>query len=104
MERTGVVPLPALDRLMPTDPSERSDWSELDLLTVSEATERLDEEAALVQRQIADQPGAEALAALQHRLTLLDRARERSRKAIVAITPGPVRTLAEIAETPGPPD
>lgn len=89
---------------MPLDPSERSDWSELDLLTVSEATERLDEETAHVRRQMAERPGPEALAALQHRLTLLDRARARSRKATVAITPGPVRTLAEIAETPGPPD
>ncbi len=90
---------------MPVDPSERSDWSELDLLTVSEATDRLDEETALVRRQIAAaEPGSPALAALLRRLALLDRARERSARATVAITPGRVRTIAEIAETPGPPD
>jgi hypothetical protein len=94
---------------MPLDPSERSDWSELDLLTVSEATERLDDETALVRQQVeeleaAEPADVEALAAAQRRLSLLDRARERSMKATVAIAPGRVRTIEEIAETPGPPD
>jgi hypothetical protein len=94
---------------MPLDPSERSDWSELDLLTVSEATVRLDEETARVRKQVeeleaAEPVDAEELAAAQRRLGLLGRARDRSLNTTVAIAPGRVRTIVEIAETPGPPD
>lgn len=89
---------------MALDPSQRSDWSELDLLTIAEATDRLDEEAAAVRREIETGTDPALVAAARHRLVLLDRAREASQKATVAISPGRVRTLAEIAITPGPPD
>jgi hypothetical protein len=53
-----------------------SDWSDLDLLTTTEVTERLVAEIAAVEGEIAeldnaDRPEADSLAALQRRLTAL---------------------------------
>jgi hypothetical protein len=101
---------------MPKPDPNASDWSDLDLLTVSEATERLDEEMAAVRASIealgaapatgpdADPAAGARLAEARHRLVLLERARVRAAKPSVVITPGRVRTLAEVAATPGPPD
>jgi hypothetical protein len=94
---------------MPTPDPDASDWSDLDLLTVSEATERLDEETEAVRRQIAalteaGEPDEAALAVVRRRLILLDRARERARTATVTVATGRVRTRAEVEATPGPPD
>ncbi|HEX4252537.1 MAG TPA: hypothetical protein VH008_32045 [Pseudonocardia sp.] len=108
---------------MPKPDPNASDWSDLDLLTVSEATERLDEEIAAVHASIealssagtgggarpaevqqADPAAGALLAEARHRLELLERARVRAAKPSVAITPGRVRTRAEIDATPGPPD
>jgi predicted nucleotidyltransferase len=93
---------------MPKPDPNASDWSDLDLLTVSEATERLDEEVAAVRAEVdalAEDPArATELTKAQHRLVLLERARIRAAKTSVVITPGRVRSLAEVAETPGPPD
>ena len=86
-----------------------SDWSDLDLLTVSEATERLDEEIAAMRREIGElgsaaRPAEARLAAARHRLTLLEGARERAHTPKVTVTPGRVRTRTEVEATPGPPD
>jgi len=96
---------------MPKPDPNASDWSDLDLLTVSEATERLDEELSVVRASIealsgvGTDPGAAArLAEARQRLVLLERARVRAAKPSVVITPGRVRTLVEVATTPGPPD
>jgi hypothetical protein len=53
-----------------------SDWSDLDLLTTAEATERLVAEIASVEAEIAamenaDQPDEKSLSALRGRLTAL---------------------------------
>ena len=53
-----------------------SDWSDLDLLTTAEVTERLVAEIASTEREIAElgtaeRPDADALAALRRRLTAL---------------------------------
>ena len=93
---------------MPAPDPNASDWSDLDLLTVSEATERLDEEIEAVRGELAartesGEPDA-ALAALRDRLVLLDRARDRARVATVTVVTGQVRTRAEVEATPGPPD
>ncbi len=53
-----------------------SDWSDLDLLTTAEATERLVAEIASVETEIAamenaDQPDEKSLSALRSRLTAL---------------------------------
>jgi hypothetical protein len=53
-----------------------SDWSDLDLLTTAEATERLVVEIASVETEIAamenaDQPDEKSLSALRSRLTAL---------------------------------
>ncbi|HWN36335.1 MAG TPA: hypothetical protein VNP03_26515 [Pseudonocardia sp.] len=93
---------------MPKPDPNASDWSDLDLLTVSEATERLDAELAAVRAEIdtlAEDPALDTeLAKARHRLVLLERARIRAAMPSVMITPGRVRTLAEVAATPGPPD
>jgi hypothetical protein len=90
---------------MPAPDPDASDWSDLDLLTVSEATERLDEEIASVHREIAtltaDSP---LLGPARRRLELLHRARDRASSGSVVVTPGRVRTRAEVEATPGPPD
>lgn len=100
------------------DAQDASDWSDLDLLTVSEATERLDREIDAVRREITeirettalagasapDEAVRAALAAVRHRLTLLDRARERARTPTAKVETGRVRTRAEVEATPGPPD
>lgn len=93
---------------MPVPDPNASDWSDLDLLTVSEATERLDEETEAVRAELAaraasGEPDA-ALTALRDRLVLLDRARERARAATLTVATGQVRTRAEVEATPGPPD
>ena len=93
---------------MPKPDPNASDWSDLDLLTVSEATERLDEELAAVRASIealsADPARATELPEARHRLVLLERARVRAAQPSVVITPGRVRSLAEVAAIPGPPD
>jgi hypothetical protein len=93
---------------MPKPDPNASDWSDLDLLTVSEATERLDEELAAVRASIEALTGvgsaAARLAEARRRLVLLERARVRAAKPSVVIIPGRVRTRTEVAATPGPPD
>jgi hypothetical protein len=90
---------------MPTPDPTADDWSDLDLLTVSEATERLDVEIDAVGTEIAalaeDSP---LLAPAHRRLELLRRARVRAASGTAVVTPGRVRTTAEVAATPGPPD
>ncbi|HEY1970862.1 MAG TPA: hypothetical protein VGH89_23110 [Pseudonocardia sp.] len=89
---------------MPESP-DASDWNELDLLTVSEATERLDAEIASVQAVIANAgTRSPSLADARRRLELLERARERARRAAPVVRPGRVRSRAEVANTPGPPE
>jgi hypothetical protein len=53
-----------------TDPNA-SDWSDLDLLTVTEARERLTAEIAVTQCEIAAAEDAGKLEALRRRLALL---------------------------------
>jgi hypothetical protein len=55
-----------------TDPNA-SDWSDLDLLTVTEARERLTAEIAVTQREIAAAEDAGKLEALRRRLVLLQK-------------------------------
>lgn len=66
---------------MPGPDPNASDWSDLDLLTVTEATERLTDELAEVRARIAalaGDPGAEdELAAGRRREDLLERAMDR---------------------------
>jgi hypothetical protein len=92
---------------MPQPDPTASDWTDLDLLTVAEAMERLDHEAEAVRREIelltAGSDDA-SLAAARRRLELLDRARARAVRATVVVKPGRVRTRAEVEATPGPPD
>jgi hypothetical protein len=78
---------------MPKPDPNASDWTDLDLLTVSEATERLDEELAAVRAEIAaltaaPHPNRGQLIAAEQRL----------------VATGRVRSRAEVAATPGPPD
>jgi hypothetical protein len=94
---------------MPLPDANASDWSELDLLMVADAVERLDEERAALGAEInqlaaAEPPDPTALASAHRRMDLLERSRARAEKVTVVIEPGRVRTRAEIAETPGPPD
>jgi hypothetical protein len=53
-----------------TDPNA-SDWSDLDLLTVTEARERLTAEIAVTQREIAAAEDGGKLEGLRRRLLLL---------------------------------
>jgi hypothetical protein len=90
---------------MPAPDPNASDWSDLDLLTVSEATERLDAEIDAMGREIATlAPDSPRLAPARRRLELLHRARERAASGRGVVVPGRVRTRAEVAGTPGPPD
>lgn len=67
---------------MPRPDPNASDWSDLDLLTVTEATERLTDELAEVRARIAGltgDPGAQdELAACRRREDLLKRAMGRA--------------------------
>jgi len=92
---------------MPRPDPNASDWTDLDLPTVSEATERLDAELARVRAEIAalgEGADAERLAIAAHRLDLLKRARERIGRPTAVVKPGRVRCRAEVEATPGPPD
>ena len=92
---------------MPQPDPTASDWTDLDLLTVAEAIQRLDDEVAAVRREIellATGSDDASLAAARRRLELLDRARARAVSAAVVVKPGRVRTRAEVEATPGPPD
>ena len=94
---------------MPKPDPNASDWTDLDLLTVSEATERLDEELAAVRAEIAaltaaPHPDRGQLVAAEQRLALLARARVRAARPSVVVAAGRVRSRAEVAATPGPPD
>ena len=94
---------------MPKPDPNASDWSDLDLLTVSEATERLDEELTAVRAEIAaltaaPHPNRGELAAAEQRLALLGRARVRAARPSVLVATDRVRSRAEVAATPGPPD
>jgi hypothetical protein len=55
-----------------TDPNA-SDWSDLDLLTVTEARERLTAEIAVTQREIAAAEDAGKLESLRRRLAMLQK-------------------------------
>jgi len=55
-----------------TDPNA-SDWSDLDLLTVTEARERLTAEIAVTQREIAEAEDAGKLESLRRRLAMLQK-------------------------------
>jgi hypothetical protein len=55
-----------------TDPNA-SDWSDLDLLTVTEARERLTAEIAVTQREIAAAEDAGKLESLKRRLAMLQK-------------------------------
>ncbi|GAA5153415.1 hypothetical protein GCM10023321_23630 [Pseudonocardia eucalypti] len=79
---------------MPRPDPNASDWSDLDLLTVTEATERLTDELAEVRARIAGltgEPGAgDELAAYRRREDLLERAMDRAlrpRGAIPGLPP-----------------
>jgi len=88
-------------------PAGASDWSDLDLLTVSEATARLDEELSAVRRELdrlAAEDDERGLTEARRRLELLLKARQLATRPTAVIDPGPVRSLAEVARTPGPPD
>jgi hypothetical protein len=54
-----------------------SDWSDLDLLTADEAGERLVAEIAAVTEELRGLPAGPEHDALQQRLVLLERARQR---------------------------
>lgn len=58
---------------------DASDWSDLDLLTVDEATERLDEEIATIAASLDDLPVGLERDAAAKRLRLLHAARDRAR-------------------------
>lgn len=91
---------------MPQPDPTASDWTDLDLLTVAEAIERLDHEVEAVRQEIELLAGSDdaSLAAARRRLELLDRARARAVNATAVVKPGRVRTRAEVEATPGPPD
>ena len=57
---------------------DASDWSDLDLLTVDEATERLDEEIATIAASLDDLPVGLERDAAEARLGLLQAARVRA--------------------------
>jgi hypothetical protein len=63
---------------MPKPDPNASDWSDLDLLTIDEAVERLDEEIAAVNARLAGLPDGPDRQAALHRLDLLGKARERA--------------------------
>jgi hypothetical protein len=50
-----------------------SDWSDLDLLTVTEARDRLTTEIAVTQREIAAASDAEKIESLRRRLAVLQK-------------------------------
>jgi hypothetical protein len=62
---------------MPTPDPNASDWSDLDLLTVSEAVGRLDAEIADLRGRLEQMPEGAERDAVEHRLSLLGRARDR---------------------------
>jgi hypothetical protein len=62
---------------MPAPDPNASDWSDLDLLTVSEAVGRLDTEIAELRGRLQSLPEGPERAAGEHRLDLLGRARDK---------------------------
>ncbi|HEY2831543.1 MAG TPA: hypothetical protein VGJ14_03900 [Sporichthyaceae bacterium] len=63
---------------MPRPAENASDWSDLDLLTVEEATERLTAEIAATTEELTGLPDGPERSAAQHRLGLLAKAKERA--------------------------
>jgi hypothetical protein len=65
-----------------------SDWSDLDLLTVEEAVERLAAEIAVTTTDLAELPEGPAQVAARRRLRLLEAARERVARGSSRPLPG----------------
>jgi len=86
---------------MPLPDPNASDWSELDLLMVADAVERLGEERIALLAEI-DADGDSTTA--RHRLELVERSLARAVQAAPVVQPGRVRSREEVAQTPGPPD
>lgn len=61
---------------MPAPDPNASDWTDLDLLTVSEAVGRLDAEIADLRGRLGAIPEGPERDAVEHRLALLGRARD----------------------------
>ncbi|MFC4942910.1 hypothetical protein [Pseudonocardia sp. GCM10023141] len=89
---------------MPLPDPNASDWSELDLLMVADAVERLGAERVTLLAEIDAEIDPDRLGAAQRRLQQLERSLARAETATPVVTPGRVRTRAEVAQTPGPPD
>lgn len=89
---------------MPLPDPNASDWSELDLLMVADAAERLGEERAALLVEIEAAGESVRLDTARRRLALVERSLERARRAVPVVPPGRIRTRTEVAQTPGPPD
>jgi len=63
---------------MPRPDPNASDWSDLDLLTVEEATERLSAEISATTEELAGLADGPARDAAAHRLGLLEKAKARA--------------------------